>query len=994
MAPDRHVVFVSYRTADALGLWGADRIFTQLAGSYDVEVFKDDERIEIGESIAQEVDKHLQRATVLVVVIGKQWFDPREGSRSAPIHLDDDWVRAEIRTALERKIPIIPLAIGCDRVQPRDLPPDIRSFVDVRPGALGAGAKSVVVRSDHRQGDLDMFITELAEALTLQRRTLASARWQPASEWQMKHLTRLGEELGTLSPAIPPRDGRQRFPLSEVFVPLELATDRGPLEADDFRWDTLVQPERSPLVALTGAAGSGKSTMLRHLGLYAADLRASRLKRDVAESSALDRLPLWIDLPAAARTLRQSKNISEGPLRDLAPEDWLAVVRRVANLEEFDQARGLLDTGELLLLFDGLDEVVDPRDRIELVTSIAKLPGAYGGPGAKNPAVIACREKAWERGRAFAMFDKVLIRQMSADKRQAYLQRWCRAVWGERGDEVLAALTRALRTSRAAQEMASNPQTATMLAVRASLGPLPQQRVLLYDQIVGYALESDRLARHGSEAQLRKHLVALALEVQSGTDKLTENRASLLLGRRLVPNPSPEVTKSELRDHGNALLQDLELHTGLVTIEPSAADDNNAGVRFTHRTVQEFLVASHFADLAAPEAILAHVANPAWVTSIGLTAGVLAKAEDWEALGRFLERVVQTPQLDPPPPRQELIDWGKRVAVLSECLEELSNWSIPEATAAHAERAHEASGPLMMHFDLVTRASIADGMGLLRDRRLGKDAVTRWVEIAAGPSTVGSDSQEAWPQERPARQVELSAFWIQRWPTTTCEFARFVEEADGYKDPQWWDVAGWKWRCDNHITHPKDWDLQRPHGNRPVTGISWWEARAYARWLTSIEELPEGWSITLPTEAQWERAARGPASDPAARCRRFPWGDLWENGTEYANCDNVLQGVCAVGLFPDGHSVEGLWDLGGNVRERCLDGFGPPTRELTIDPCHVNYRFGHVVRGGDYTTRPLNLRVAARFADTLTNQSPTIGLRCAAWSLAKAVHTALVHTNG
>ena len=124
-------------------------------------------------------------------------------------------------------------------------------------------------------------------------------------------------------------------------------------------------------------------------------------------------------------------------------------------------------------------------------------------------------------------------------------------------------------------------------------------------------------------------------------------------------------------------------------------------------------------------------------------------------------------------------------------------------------------------------------------------------------------------QERPVREVHLSSYWVQRWPVLVSEYARFVE-ARGYADDQWWDKPGARWRAEAYVEAPEGWERMRPFGNRPVTGVSWWEARAYARWLATVETLPEGWFVTLPTEAQWERAARGPFGSSIHVAGRFP----------------------------------------------------------------------------------------------------------------------------
>jgi len=277
-------------------------------------------------------------------------------------------------------------------------------------------------------------------------------------------------------------------------------------------------------------------------------------------------------------------------------------------------------------------------------------------------------------------------------------------------------------------------------------------------------------------------------------------------------------------------------------------------------------------------------------------------------------------------------------------------------------------------------------MGILGDTRLASGKASRWVEMPEGSSLFGSDSDEAWVQERPLRTVHLSPYRVQRWPVLVSEYARFVQ-ARAYADDQWWDEPGARWRAEAQVETPEHWERMRPFGNRPVTGVSWWEARAYARWLTTIETLPDGWFVTLPTEAQWERAARGPFGSPIHEAGRFPWGTEWDRDRPQASCGRILDGPCPVGLFPAGHSPERIWDLAGNVGERCLDGFGPPDSveekpappPVSRDPCHFDHKLGHTVRGGDWASPVLNVRLSARFPDSLWGRSDRLGFRCVAW---------------
>ena len=118
-------------------------------------------------------------------------------------------------------------------------------------------------------------------------------------------------------------------------------------------------------------------------------------------------------------------------------------------------------------------------------------------------------------------------------------------------------------------------------------------------------------------------------------------------------------------------------------------------------------------------------------------------------------------------------------------------------------------------------------------------------------------------------------------------------------------------------SQPAYWDDTRFDGpNQPVVGVTWYEALAYCRWLT--DTMNDGYEYRLPTEAQWERAARGPHG------WRYPWGDDWIESR--ANSEELnLERTTPVGIFPDGASSEGVLDLSGNVWEWCNDWYGEKT---------------------------------------------------------------------
>lgn len=218
-----------------------------------------------------------------------------------------------------------------------------------------------------------------------------------------------------------------------------------------------------------------------------------------------------------------------------------------------------------------------------------------------------------------------------------------------------------------------------------------------------------------------------------------------------------------------------------------------------------------------------------------------------------------------------------------------------------------------------------------------------FVEVPAGPFRMGSepDDREAWADERPAHTLDLPRFWIARYPVTNAQYRHFLAEG-GYDREEFWTQQGWAWRNgaepdfsplknfsdQDWVRRYKEWVLARKDRSqpffsedpqwgtptRPVVGVTWFEAMAFARWLDARlralrpDLIPSGYVIRLPTEAEWEKAARGPQG------LRWPWGNDWKE--DRANSSELDLGETSpVGVFPKGRSPCGALDLAGNVWE-------------------------------------------------------------------------------
>ena len=216
------------------------------------------------------------------------------------------------------------------------------------------------------------------------------------------------------------------------------------------------------------------------------------------------------------------------------------------------------------------------------------------------------------------------------------------------------------------------------------------------------------------------------------------------------------------------------------------------------------------------------------------------------------------------------------------------------------------------------------------------------ILIPAGPFLMGSESDGNIPSyEQPQHEVDLPAFYLCKYPVTNAQYAAFIK-ATKYPKPE---KVGW-------------FGLKPPAQkmDHPVVGVSWNDALAYCKWLSEQTGRP----YRLPTEAEWEKAARGEEG------RIYPWGNEWEEG----RCNNDNGGTTAVTAYPNGASPYGCLDMIGNASEWTSTLWNDHVSDSTylypyraqdgrenLQAEGVAYR---IFRGGSYESNLIDLRCAAR----------------------------------
>ena len=285
------------------------------------------------------------------------------------------------------------------------------------------------------------------------------------------------------------------------------------------------------------------------------------------------------------------------------------------------------------------------------------------------------------------------------------------------------------------------------------------------------------------------------------------------------------------------------------------------------------------------------------------------------------------------------------------------------------------------HLSPVERAAAGNTLACLGDPRFRADAwqlpgepLLGFVEIPAGTFLMGSTKgdQLASDAEKPQHKLSLPRYYVARYPVTVAQFRAFVD-ASGYI--------------------PEDEDCLHGLLNHPVVDITWYEALKYCQWLTERlrewEGTPEplacllrqeGWQVTLPSEAEWEKAARGNDG------RRYPWGDMPDPTRDNYGETGILR-TSAMGCFPTGASPFGCLDMAGNVVEWTRSLWG-------VDPGKPDYRYPYkprdgreslkaarnvarVLRGGVFISPLRLMRCAYRFRLNPLDSGADVGFRVA-----------------
>ncbi len=820
--------------------------------------------------------------------------------------------------------------------------------------------------------------------------------------------------------------------LTDVYIELDTTTPKETTQAEKEQRGFLSREEKVSVMeaagktkqmVLLGDAGSGKSTFVKDL--LALQVSAWLDKRPL-EGFDPNLAPVLIILRELSPRLagidltalsgeRQRQALADAILKKINDD-----IKQHKAEECISIVQEAVEQGNLLLVMDGLDEV--PQSARHLVR---RAVGALIQSHAIQRVIITCRSRSYTGAAVFPNFTTFEVAKLDDEKIGKFALRWYQQKHRQgyrKADEVeprAADLTRAA-TNENLREMASNPMMLTSIAILHHQNiSLPPQRVKLYDEIVKILTSrwqkyktadanlapSTELANFiNNETFLRAALERLAYEAHRVTyseggdhqpqedDKHKET--DLPRGKAL------EILETLFREKGvgglalaDEFLDYIDKRAGILVGKGGDAEgpENPLVYSFPHRTIQEYLAGCHMVGSRKRHE---EYFNRAAEGDFWSLAGLMGAEDLYHRRGLPDEMLLLAYKLcryQPPQNEQEqrALLWSGQIA----CVASLQEIKAEDDGIAFLERLIPRTVTLLeSSLSPRERAEAGDTLARLGDPRfdenhwyLPKQPLLGFVHIPAGEFLMGTKEsdikdliekfggQKDWYEnEVPQHPVKLPDYYIALYPVTVAQFKVFVDES-GYKT--------------------SDENSLRGIPTHPVVYVTWYDALEYCKWLTAklkgkaqqvlrsavqLRDEPANnfWQgladskliVALPSEAEWEKAARGPIPPSPFPVREggvrglgqvFPWGDDFDQ--DKVNNNMIIGSTSAVGCFPKGKSPYEIHDMSGNVWEWTRSEykkypFDPQAKLEKVDDKNVV----RVVRGGAFFNLEGLVRCAVR----------------------------------
>jgi len=925
-------------------------------------------------------------------------------------------------------------AVGADPANPPEWLRDVQNALATIANQVGKQAETAekliaAIETQRNQPDIAAALLTLAKRLNLNE---ALARQQQSEEHRemidifraeiqqlvaaaspetrRRYLERLRRRLSSLPLEALGED--DDVTLKQVYINLDTttpakdeATDKGRSKGASLREDEAPRHlsameafAECPRLLLLGDPGSGKSAFV---DMQAVNLASTLLgEGDPPPGIEADLLPVVIalrDLIPRLAVLQDDSSADQQ--RDACINLFRAqVAEDMQSLLAEGFQDGLLDAvceGRCLLVLDGLDEVPD-RLREKVRDCVRVLMREF----TPKRVIITCRVRSKPEEGFFAGFVAHTLAPFDEPRVRQFSLAWYRAQreLGKIGaDEVVR---RADNLARAAwgddlRELAAIPMMLTIMAMihQRDVG-LPKERARLYRRAVEVLALRWQRHRAGPVSGPLGDFLRDELRVCATMERLAfeahdvARRAATGDEPADLPRATALTILEGVRYLGSAglaseFLDYVDQRAG-VLVGRGGEPEKPTAYSFPHRTFQEYLAGRYMmAQRNAGRELLKHASEgDYWGLAVLLgvedqyycdTAGVHAALDAAYALCP-----ATAPASDA---ERTAMLWSAAIAALlgRETIE--ADVEVSNGGAVYLARIESYLDSLLAtERPIRERIEAGNVLGRLGDPRfhaadryfLPIDPPLGFIDIPAGEFLMGStreDDPDAYDDELPQHPVTLSAYYIGKYPVTLAHFRAFVE-ATGFT--------------------PGDPDCLTGLANHPVVRVSWDEAMAYCAWLTEqlhnhehkqdsplFPPFPMGaWVVTLPTEAQWEKAARW--DEQQRQSLRYPWGADWDanraNGGETG-----IGATSAVGCFPAGRGPYGVEEMSGNVWEWCADRYSADYYQTSPaqDPFGPDGGDTRVLRGGAwYSYSPDIYRAAYRFRGFPGVRNCYLGFRC------------------
>ncbi|MFC1764632.1 SUMF1/EgtB/PvdO family nonheme iron enzyme [Planctomycetota bacterium] len=778
-------------------------------------------------------------------------------------------------------------------------------------------------------------------------------------------------------------------------------------------------------VVLLGDPGSGKSTFVKYLVLCMTgdmleekdinlEILTSILPGDEETDKASWRhgqlLPIFIELrdfavkalpaPGKAGSACHVWKYLRDSLKDWGiPEYFEGLKQEVLDKDKTS-----------LLVFDGLDEVPDPHNqRKQIKEAIEDFARTANCRMIVTSRTYAYLKQDWE----LEGFHAAELASFNEDQIRSFIKQWYDYQAQTTSSDKEDARGRAkllqdavFEKKRRLQGLAERPLLLTLMAVLHSWHgrDLPEKRVEIYEQTLDLLIHRWNSRKETLDGSGRSRLPA-----QDVQQRLRVSRTEL---RALLEKLAFEAHRRQSTGDGCADVPKKDLVAGLYEIGKDGRikdwEDflmDRVGIlierghdvfTFPHRTFQEYLAACYLTRVEFPEKIaeLTRQDPQRWREVTQLVGLKVNTAHSGWALVEYLQRMG----------RSNRDAWGTLIA--AEFLVE-SDWRWPhsEIEAKKLKKVCQRLAKVLANTKLpaVERALAGRLLAQLGDprREVVLPEAMVFSEVPAGPFWMGAAEHDvdADDRERPGFENCLDyGFYLARYPVSNAQYRCFIEAGAFHKDEYWLEaIADGRWKDgklkvttwsypefnpkSEAVCGPADYDFPINLGNHPAVGVSWYEAMAYCRWLTEhlkaskvasspIQKLrEENWHVTLPSEAEWEKAARGMEDR-----RTYPWGD--EEDPNKANYSDTKIGTpSALGCFPRGQSPYECKDMAGNVWEWCRTPWQENFKNYINEPDSSEEEKSRVLRGGAFFNYRYHVRCSYRYGYDPNYRYYDIGFR-------------------